>query len=476
MGGYQLVNKEVKNYEEPVSPGWFATSREWQDYEQLRKSRPEHQVAVLTLHDFQRVIAAKNVEFPKITAAEINDRSKGDGLAKLIAILQTSWFIAQCIARTVQNLAITKLELVALAMASLNAVTYVFWWSKPLGVQQPVNIYVTRRPRVEVGHGPEVREELRLWEIISKQADALTFIFNPLRDTHFSWIPFKWRISVGRALGLYLVGLPYSLFFILTFPVFVLFPLSISCLRSIIKTKNAAKSQGKETVATRVLLTLRRLLYKVTHSIRQSTAGSLQVMSNAAYDDRRFIKNWFFVLPGSFIFVVLILLILSPLFALFFIASFTFTAIFEIVTTSTVPPNATHVPPFYAPCTYSDRYSRMVVFALFGAIFGGIHCIGWIFDFPTPIEKLLWRYTAVALTAIPLIAAPIDCVLENIELEGRFSKKLRTALDIFMTVLLFAYVPARLCLIALALASLRDLDQPPSAFVAVDWTQYIPHL
>jgi len=28
-----------------------------------------------------------------------------------------------------------------LALASLNAITYVFWWHKPLGVQVPIRIY-----------------------------------------------------------------------------------------------------------------------------------------------------------------------------------------------------------------------------------------------------------------------------------------------------------------------------------------------
>jgi hypothetical protein len=78
------------------------------------------------------------------------------------------------------------------------------------------------------------------------------------------------------------------------------------------------------------------------------------------------------------------------------------------------------------------------------------------------------------LTAIPLLAAPIDCVLENVKLTGRGGKKLRLSLSFLMTALLFLYVPARLCLIAQALALLRN--QPASAYAAVDWTKYIPHL
>src|SRR5260221_3715441 len=78
----------------------------------------------------------------KISEEDIKDRSKGDILSKLIAISQTTWFILQCIARGQQNLTLTELELVTLALASMNAVTYVFWWHKPLGVQVPIGIYL----------------------------------------------------------------------------------------------------------------------------------------------------------------------------------------------------------------------------------------------------------------------------------------------------------------------------------------------
>ena len=52
---------------------------------------------------------------------------KGDVLSKLIAFLQTSWFIIQAIARRQQGLALTELELVTLTLASLNAATFVIW-------------------------------------------------------------------------------------------------------------------------------------------------------------------------------------------------------------------------------------------------------------------------------------------------------------------------------------------------------------
>jgi len=118
----------------------------------------------------------------------------------------------------------------------------------------------------------------------------------------------------------------------------------------------------------------------------------------------------------------------------------------------------------------------MVVFALFGVIFGGLHCIGWNFKFPTHAEQTFWRATSLAITIIPLIVAPIDFLLAARDIDS-YPKAVRGTLlilDLIMTVLLFMYVPARLSLLAQALALLRA--QPQSALVAVDWTKYIPHI
>src|SRR5260221_13176810 len=99
---------------------------------------------VLTIERFTKTEERERLDrkLHKISEGDIKDRSKGDILSKLIAISQTTWFILQCIAWGQQNLTLTELELVTLALASLNAITYVFWWHKPLGVQVPIRIYL----------------------------------------------------------------------------------------------------------------------------------------------------------------------------------------------------------------------------------------------------------------------------------------------------------------------------------------------
>ncbi|TDL15015.1 hypothetical protein BD410DRAFT_809277 [Rickenella mellea] len=52
-------------------------------------------------------------------------------------------FVLQCIARGAEHLAITELELVTLAFAVLNMVTYALWWNKPQNVQCSFSVRIS---------------------------------------------------------------------------------------------------------------------------------------------------------------------------------------------------------------------------------------------------------------------------------------------------------------------------------------------
>ena len=272
------------------------------------------------------------------------------------------------------------------------------------------------------------------------------------------------------------------LFYSFTLPFFILFPLGTVLLLRVIKTEPIPEeipSEGRGLLANRMVSSLQTFRSWLTSEVGEFVANQMaEVFDGDSFFGPLF--GWFMFLPLLFLSFTVFVILLIPFFILFFLLSFIFTAVFGIVTTSSIRPGASHVPSFYAPSTQSDRWSRMVVFALFGVIFGGLHCIGWNFQFPTHPEQSLWRSTSLAIAAIPLIVAPIDFLLatrlriRNINSCGTFEKVALLTLDLVMTILLFIYVPARLSLIAQALALLRS--QPASALTAVDWTKYVPHL
>ena len=101
---------------------------------------------VLTAKRFSELLTAGKIEFPTVTVEEIEDRSKADGFSKTIALGQTLWFVAQCIARRAQHLDLTLVELLTLSLAILNGVMYFLWWHKSLDVHCPVRVYLLDKP------------------------------------------------------------------------------------------------------------------------------------------------------------------------------------------------------------------------------------------------------------------------------------------------------------------------------------------
>ena len=182
--------------------------------------------------------------------------------------------------------------------------------------------------------------------------------------------------------------LPY----IITFPVFVLFPLGIVLLLRVIETEPVSPptSQSCGLLAARIVTSLQRFLYRLMSIVSGFVRNKLEEIfecSGISAVLSGFFFGWYTLLPSLFVLLLLFILFLVLFFILLFLVSFIFTAVFGIVTTSTIRPSASHVPSFYAPPTNSDRWSRMVAFALFGIVFGGLHCIGWYFKYP---EQTLW--------------------------------------------------------------------------------------
>jgi len=431
---------------------------------------------VLTIERYTKTEEREKLDgkLRKISEEDIKDRSKGDILSKLIAISQTTWFILQCIARGQQKLTLTELELVTLALASLNAVTYVFWWHKPLGVQVPIRIYFEPEAveSVDVEDAdaePEITASYILSEFGNQVGGVLAEIQSLFRDVS----------GLLTYILIFLILLPVNLVvFLLLFPSLP-FALGIVFLLNVLKTKPVTQREldDSKLIAAQIVLALRQLRFRFTSFIARISEMWLRKFLVDDDDEGTlsgFFVGWLFVIPTLFVFLLLTTILLLPFFTLLFLISFIFTAVFGIITTSNITPNSLHVPSFYSPTTKSDKYSRMVVFAFFGVIFGGLHCIGWNFTYPTAFEQHLWRASSLAISVIPLIVAPIDYILENYKLDLGFLKVVRLTLDLIMTILLFIYVPARLTLIGQAFALLRK--QPQDAFLAVDWNQYIPHL
>ncbi|KAK7023630.1 hypothetical protein VNI00_016592 [Paramarasmius palmivorus] len=133
----------------------------------------------------------------KITEDEIMDNlSHSDSITKIIAVVQTAWFLIQVGARSVEGLAITELEVTTVGFAVLNFGTYFLWWNKPLRVRHPVRVYWRQQVIAEIGDGEKIGTKgwmgkilgfaMGLWNSIrdafTEIGKLMVVLFNFLKD------------------------------------------------------------------------------------------------------------------------------------------------------------------------------------------------------------------------------------------------------------------------------------------------------
>ena len=345
-------------------------------------------VTILTLEMLEELVKDKDIEI-QVTEDEITNRSKGDALSKTIFILQSSSFIMQCIARRIQGLSFTQLELTTLALASLNGITLILWWDKPLGAQTLLRVYLKR-----------------------KLTDAERNVAG---------------VSDFFASAFYYCNL------------------------------NSCGLQRRQSARSDVLVpTLRAALTAIRDIILCRSVS---------------FTTWLVQLP-----LAIVALLLFPMFAFTFALYATITDLVLGESTS-FPDNATHVPTFHVPHHEYHNSHALLLIAL-GSMFGAIHCAGWNLIFPTYAEQKLWRVASLAVTIAPIAAFPFAYIAPIIGpiLKCLFAIEPNDGIIAAIIAILFILMcaSARLILLGLALALLRH--QPPSAFIAVDWTKFYPHI
>lgn len=341
----------------------------------------EYPKEVLDVSLLYQLLHNKAIDTPIVTERDLQDRSKGDSISKAIIVLQTTWFMVQCIARAAQGLPLSELEVLTLAFAVMNAVTYAVWWNKPQGVEMAICVPLKRAKKGVDGSttpltGNDAHENLSRPEIAN--------LSHP-EDTHSN------------------ESLPST----------------------------------------------------TAHEQRQSDDGAsqkpgwLQRMLRKDYKQYNFTLFFFFRLPYR---------IATSIF-LFWMK---------------MGPDDGHkfntedlrVPMFYK-MNFGNRWGPMQASCVTGIIFGAIHLLAWASKFPSPYDLVLWRVSAIIVTAEPVLVLG-SVVARNMD------KHIFRTLGYPSLLLISLYIVARFVLIGVAL---RAIHHPPSAVLRdVVWTSYIPHL
>jgi hypothetical protein len=92
------------------------------------------------------LVKEKLLELPHVTEEEVDDRSDADSIAKILACGQSAWFLAQSLARVVQDLPLVTLEIETIPFICTTWWTYYFWWQKPVNITVATRVEVERIP------------------------------------------------------------------------------------------------------------------------------------------------------------------------------------------------------------------------------------------------------------------------------------------------------------------------------------------
>jgi hypothetical protein len=132
------------------------------------------------------------------------------------------------------------------------------------------------------------------------------------------------------------------------------------------------------------------------------------------------------------------------------------------------------VPTFYSSTLHDGELpATFLLLSITGVVFGGIHCAGWFFTFPSNDEVILWRVSSAVVTGIAFL------IPSSFYLFGLVSSESTETgiVTLWLVVTFFAvitYVLSRLILLVEAFISLRHLTT--GMLEVVKWTSFIPHI
>jgi len=107
-------------------------------------------------------------------------------------------------------------------------------------------------------------------------------------------------------------------------------------------------------------------------------------------------------------------------------------------------------------------------------ILGSLHLIAWNFEFPTEVEKIMWRIASFTLAGSPLAGFVLFFPVVFLKRLGWVNGCISTFVPTSIATFVFVLAPvSRAVLVGLMLASLRAL--PGTAHQTVPWVAYIPH-
>lgn len=424
---------------------------------------------------------------PAISEEQIKDKSKADGLQKLLICVQATWFCASCITRLANSLPISLLELNALGHAACALLIYAMWWQKPLDVDEPSLIqgekmeplaaYMWMSSGISAGGG-------KSYDLLGRLRDEFDALWM-YQYARFSDLVFPRDKAVGSGGGGEAVQkTPESRVHLEDAP---LHPSKASNGNDLEQAQYPMSGRRYSPKSIRYrLITYLRSHPHLSSLLRMRFPPGLGVRKTA-------ISN------------------LSP--ATITRWHLAHTAIKRYNLSDDVLSRQWNRSSLYdqdsrvkarignlLPLIGSRPLEVWLGFAVAGVLYGGLHMLAWDAPFESRAEQILWRIAASSVTATPLLFAPVAMVFGDTFLRqgatdlvktirGQKSRRKASGVRLWVTsalavllVPLFAlapllwgsYVLGRVYLVVECFKNVAHL--PEGVFEDVNWPGYLPHI
>jgi hypothetical protein len=138
---YESASQSVKDFallQHPSHPEWTMRHAFFADMGGFVLQSPDFPPFPVDSQQMLYLVREGYISFPDVDKQTIQDKNKADGFARLIMILQTTWFVVQVVARAFQHLAVSTVELAVLGFVFCTYISTALWLKKPLDVGTPI--------------------------------------------------------------------------------------------------------------------------------------------------------------------------------------------------------------------------------------------------------------------------------------------------------------------------------------------------
>ncbi|KAI5815621.1 hypothetical protein BZA77DRAFT_370018 [Pyronema omphalodes] len=135
MGGF-VIDTSKESYDTDTRPEPFRDV----DFIKFKPRQKSKFNATLTPTGFVKYLHDGYFDFhnPPFKKREIIDKGKASNIAKLLSAVQAFWLAVQCAGRRAAGLKLCLLEIHILIQVACTALIFWFWWHKPLDVNEPI--------------------------------------------------------------------------------------------------------------------------------------------------------------------------------------------------------------------------------------------------------------------------------------------------------------------------------------------------